>query len=209
MIAAQKNRQPVTQESALSDLYDGELDVVELDRLLQSIAEDGEEARETCERYRVISDVLQGNQPGSAALAPHAFLAGVHARLAAESVPALTPAVASALVRAPAANDAVFRWKLVAGFASLAAVVAVSWGVLGGAPGTAGGVASEPQLALVEAAGLEAAAPVVVNTPQGQVLRDARLEELLAEHRQYGGMSALQMPAGFLRDATYQPAPRR
>ena len=41
------------------------------------------------------------------------------------------------------------------------------------------------------------------------VLRDARLEQLLAEHRQYGGMSALQMPAGFLRDATHTADPQR
>lgn len=50
---------------------------------------------------------------------------------------------------------------------------------------------------------------VLVQTGQGQVLRDARLEELLAEHRQYGGMSALQMPAGFLRNATCDAAPQR
>ena len=52
-------------------------------------------------------------------------------------------------------------------------------------------------------------AAVVVNTSQGPVLRDPRLEQLLAEHRQYGGMSALQMPAGFLRDATHQADSQR
>ena len=36
-----------------------------------------------------------------------------------------------------------------------------------------------------------------------------QLEQLLAEHRQYGGMSALQMPAGFLRDATHQADTQR
>jgi sigma-E factor negative regulatory protein RseA len=50
---------------------------------------------------------------------------------------------------------------------------------------------------------------VVVQTPHGPVLRDPRLEQLLAQHRQYGGMSALQMPAGFLRDATQQADPQR
>jgi sigma-E factor negative regulatory protein RseA len=114
-------------------------------------------------------------------------------------------------VRAPAANDAVFRWKLLAGAASLAAVMAVSWSVLSGAPAGAGGSAG-PQLALMqpapEAAGNLPSA-VLVSTPQGPVIRDARLEQLLAEHRQYGGMSALQMPAGFLRDATFDAAPPR
>jgi sigma-E factor negative regulatory protein RseA len=50
---------------------------------------------------------------------------------------------------------------------------------------------------------------VVVQTTQGQVLRDPRLEQLLAEHRQFGGMSALQAPAGFLRNATYDSSPQR
>ena len=36
------------------------------------------------------------------------------------------------------------------------------------------------------------------------MLRDARLDELLAAHKQFGGISALQMPAGFLRNATFE-----
>ena len=37
---------------------------------------------------------------------------------------------------------------------------------------------------------------------------DEVLEALLAEHRQHGGMSALQMPSGFIRNATYEAAGR-
>lgn len=40
------------------------------------------------------------------------------------------------------------------------------------------------------------------------MIRDPRLDELLAAHRQYGNTTALQMPAGFLRNATFE-APRR
>jgi sigma-E factor negative regulatory protein RseA len=40
------------------------------------------------------------------------------------------------------------------------------------------------------------------------VIRDAQLEALLAEHRQHGGMSALQTPTGFIRNATYDAAGR-
>jgi sigma-E factor negative regulatory protein RseA len=47
-----------------------------------------------------------------------------------------------------------------------------------------------------------------VVTDQGVVLRDPQLEELMAAHRQYGSMSALQMPAGFLRNATYDTPQR-
>ena len=112
---------------------------------------------------------------------------------------------------------AVSIWKLVAGVASLAAVMAVSWTVLSGVPPAAGGT-SGPQLAAVptapEAAERVAAqvttpsTAVVVNTGQGTLIRDARLEELLAEHRQNGSMSALQMPTGFIRNATYDAAGR-
>jgi sigma-E factor negative regulatory protein RseA len=130
----------------------------------------------------------------------------------------LTPVHAPRAVpmRAPAANDSLFRWKLVAGFASLAAVMAVSWSVLSGAPSGAGGaspqLAAAPATAPIPASTVETvAAPstaVVVHTGQGPLIRDARLEELLAEHRQNAGMSALQMPTGFIRNATYDAAGR-
>jgi sigma-E factor negative regulatory protein RseA len=198
--------------SALSALVDGELDALEFEALLLRSAEDGA-TQAAWHRYQVIGEVLRGSAPAVSAVAAPDFLAGVRARL--ESEPLVRPRPASAVVppqvRAPAANDAVFRWKLLAGAASLAAVMAVSWSVLSGAPAGAGGSAG-PQLALMqpapEAAGNLPSA-VLVSTPQGPVIRDARLEQLLAEHRQYGGMSALQMPAGFLRDATFDAAPPR
>ena len=51
------------------------------------------------------------------------------------------------------------------------------------------------------------AAPVVaVADAEGQqvMIRDPRLDELLAAHKQFGSTSALQMPAGFLRNATFE-----
>ena len=205
--------------SDLSALIDGELDAQALDALLQSLAED-EDVRTTCMGYQVIGEVLRGGAPQPSTLPPHAFVAGVRSRLQADRVSSVSPSVSIGLpVRAPAANDAVFRWKMVAGVASLAAVMAVSWSVIGGAPASSGGAAAGPQMALLQSpAGVSLANVVqpadqptalVVNTAQGPVLRDARLEQLLAEHRQYGGMSALQMPAGFLRDATHTADPQR
>ena len=95
--------------------------------------------------------------------------------------------------RGPASNDGNFRWKLVAGVASLAAVSAIAWNASGLlAP------ASVPQLA-------QASSPqIVVTSSQGPVVRDARLEELLAAHRQFGTASALQESSGFLRTATFE-----
>lgn len=214
-----------TDDARLSALLDGELSLAELDDWLLA-AEADTTVHAACQRYQLIGQALRGETVANAPVSPQAFLAGVRARLQEEppAAPAPTLAATSSVpVRAPAANDAVFRWKLVAGFASLAAVMAVSWSVLGTAPGGAGGVAPGPQMALMPSAGQPGVlvvnsaqtvppalpAAVVVNTAQGPVLRDPRLEQLLAEHRQYGGMSALQMPAGFLRDATHQADSQR
>lgn len=212
------------EASSLSALADGEVHGAELDRLLGEHPRQNE-TLEVWHSYQVIGDVLRASAPAVATRSPQDFLAGIHARLQAE--PALTlpqplqtvvhqaPAVVVGHVRAPAANDAVFRWKMVAGLASLAAVMAVSWTVLGTAPSGAGGIeGAGPQLALMETnPGVAAPLPqeptaVVVNTAQGPLIRDAQLEALMAEHRQHGGMSALQMPAGFLRNATYDATGR-
>ncbi|MEY3123908.1 MAG: hypothetical protein RLZZ573_428, partial [Pseudomonadota bacterium] len=40
------------------------------------------------------------------------------------------------------------------------------------------------------------------------MIRDPRLDALMAAHRELGGHSALQMPAGFLRNATYDGSGR-
>ncbi|MBA4256129.1 MAG: anti-sigma factor [Polaromonas sp.] len=192
----------VDRSDALSALVDGEIGAAQIDALLRAQGEQPDRLLATWHSYQVIGDVLRGSAPAAAVMPPPDFLAGVRERLRTE--PKLPEPVSElAQLRAPAANDAVFRWKLLAGVASLAAVVAVSWSVLGGAPSAAGG--GGPQLALQS----PAPAPVLVTTERGTVVRDARLEELMAEHRQHGGMSALQMPAGFLRDATYDAAPKR
>ena len=46
---------------------------------------------------------------------------------------------------------------------------------------------------------------VVVASPQGPMVRDTRLEELMAAHKQLGG-SSLQAPSGFLRNAGFENA---
>lgn len=193
---------------AVSALVDGELSSSELDELLGH-GPDGLAWRSEWQTYHLIGDLLRGSEPAlTARPADEAFAARMSARLREEPRPVLQEAAPAVLVRGAAANDAVFRWKLVAGVASLAAAAAVGWSLvdLGGAQTAIG-----PQIAMGSPAPVvaEAAQPVLVQTPQGQMVRDAQLEQLLSEHRQYGGMSALQMPAGFLRNATYDDAPQR
>lgn len=217
MNAAQLNKQvdPESGDAAwLSALADGEATMAELDELL-GLGQDAVALHSRWHRYQVTSEVLRGSLPHSALRSPKVFLAGVMAGLPEASGAPLKLETVSAVthVRAAAANDAVMRWKWLAGAASVAAVMAVSWGVLRTTPGAVdGGSAAGAQLATAEQDPQRPVAlsePVEVKTEQGTLIRDARLEQLLAEHRQYGGASALQMPAGFLRNATYEAAPQR
>ncbi len=211
-----------SDEVLLSALLDGELSEAELSEWL-SRAPDMMGASLHGQTHQFIGDVLRGQTPVAGSTSASVFLADVQTRLRSESpakaVPTTSflppPAISVVQGRAPAANDAVLRWKLVAGLASLAAVMAVSWSLLATAPAGVGPDAVVPQLALAQpppegagvvrsaASATPVSAPLAVNTRQGVLIRDAELEALMAEHRQHGGVSALQMPAGFLRSATY------
>ena len=140
----------------------------------------------------------------------------------------------------PAANASLFRWKMAAGFASVAAVAAVGWGVMLGSGELSGrqGTAELAQLNPGSVVATTAATPaalyqaspamrdaearsdlplgekaqsstvVAVQGPNAQtvMLRDSRLDELLAAHPQYSSAANLQMPASFLRNASFGTA---
>lgn len=199
----------------LSALVDGQLAGDDLTTALQA-CQQGESALTSWNTYHLIGEVLRSpaTQVHAADLA---FVARLNLRLAQEApgAAAIAPAIAPVVVaevgaaaqaapksvsqvlhhRGQASNDGNFRWKLVAGLASLAAVTAVGWNAAGLLAPAAG-----PQLALASSPTQQ----VVVASPQGPMVRDARLEELLAAHKQLGGASALQLPAGFLRNATFE-----
>ncbi len=192
---------PTTQNHELiSALADGQLAGEDL-RTALALCEADEQTRASWSAYHLIGDVLRS--PGLAPQASDAaFVLRLRARLAQEPVLAaapdravLAPGAAVTVPERQAANDARFSWKLVAGFASLAAVLAVAWNAGSGVLSPA----AAPQLARSEAPSQQ----VLVMSAQGPVVRDARLQELLAEHKQFGGLSALQMPSGFLRNATF------
>lgn len=212
--------------SACSALMDGPVSDQDWDALWEGPSPRSS-ALENWNAYQVVGDALRGGVPLVAVTPPAAFLANFQARLHQE-LPAwlgkpeteMQGGSASHPVhgrQTTAANDAVFRWKMLAMAASISAVMAVSWGVLGTAADD-GALRSGSQLAqvapLAAPAEVVVAEPqsvnssIIVNTGQGPLIRDARLEALLAEHRQYGGMSALQKPAGFLRNATYDSPDR-
>jgi sigma-E factor negative regulatory protein RseA len=201
---------PSMQTSELiSALADGQLGGEDFAAALHACGRD-DSALASWDTYHLIGDALRS--PASRAVsADMAFLARLNQRLAGEALVSPAPdshgnlAGASAgVLHVPvvdvsprhdaAANDGDFRWKLVAGVASLAAVSAIAWNAAGLlAPAAAPQLAQAPVFQ-----------QVVVASPQGPVVRDARLEELLAAHKQLGGTSALQEPSGFLRNATFE-----
>jgi sigma-E factor negative regulatory protein RseA len=180
------------KRETVSALADGELAGEAFARGVELAAGDAA-ARAAWHEYHLIGDVLRSGDLAAGAPAGQ-FLAQLRQRLGEESV-AFQPApaaTATALGVREAAND--FRWKLVAGVASVAAVSAIAWSLVGGA-------ASRPEAPQL-AAGSPPAGTVLAATKQGVMIRDPHLDELLAAHRQLGG-AALVAPAGYLRNATF------
>jgi sigma-E factor negative regulatory protein RseA len=182
----------------ISALADGQLRGDAFSRGVELAVEDPS-ARDAWQTYHLIGDVLRSAEL-AASSRPDAFVSRLRARLGEEpqpSVAGIEVSVPAPLQAAPAANDGSFRWKVAAGVASLAAVAAVGWTVVGvGKPAEPAQIAATPD------------GTVLAGSQQGPMIRDARLDELLAAHRQLGGASALQTPAGFLRNATFDGAGR-
>jgi sigma-E factor negative regulatory protein RseA len=188
-----------TQEM-VSALADGELRGDAFARAVEVAARDSD-ARDAWHTYHLIGDVLRSGELARVTV-PDRFLTRLQARLVQEQQPATGPAVAPTAVQLAvktpghqrvAANDGNFRWKALAGVTSLTAIGALAWG-LSGAPATP----DSARLARAEGPA------VLANTQRGTMIRDARLDELLAAHRQMGGASVLPAPAGSLRNAAFE-----
>lgn len=150
--------------------------------------------------YHLIGDVLRSPDLLVARRAAP-FLTRLQSQLAQETIqpvvqtddlptPPITPPAATQV----AANDFIFRWKMLAGMTSMGAVAVMLWAV----------VVPTASINFQLVQNQLPTEDVLVASPQGTIVRDARLEELLAAHKQVGGNSALQMPSGFLRNATFE-----
>ncbi len=196
----------------VSALADGELRGEDFQRAL-ALLENSDEAKSQWLSYHVLGDVLRCPDI-LVSDDSQAFAARVCSRL--DSADDATPSVevlhghrdAGIAGVAAGANDPSWRWKRLAGYAALVALGAAGW-QLAQDPVASG------QLARSEDAITAAAVPTAPTPPgnasaQPQVMvRDARLDELMAAHKQYGGATALQAPSGFLRNATFESQGRR
>lgn len=226
--------QAAVQCAQLSALADGQLQGDAFDDALALLDADAQ-ARATWHTFHVVADVLRSTEL-AACHKDAVFLARLKTTLQRE--PCLEPSKPSidagsesgqitsiavshleprkAAARIGSANEPIFRWKWVAGLSSVAAALAISWNLVGGVAGSSG-AAPEVQLAQVatlapvsmQAAGLaQAGNDVADNAANNLMLRNPQLDALIAAHSQLGGSSALQMPSGFLRSATFNGAAR-
>lgn len=182
-----------------------------LDAVLQAMQ--APDARDCWHTYQIIGDVLRAPEL-AACCADADFAARLSQRLQHEPrEPADAPFLPTPpVMERDAANDGVFRWKLVAGLASFMAVAAMGWGLwsgLGpdaaqqqwaGSGGQAQAVAeatpaTPPQPQLAPAPQLAANGPVLI-------IRDPELDQFLQAHGQASGLSTLS--GGFLRNATFE-----
>lgn len=175
-------------QELISALADGQLHGEAFARGVQAAA--AAEGREAWCAYHVVGEVLRSGR-AHAGTPTEVFLARLQRRLQAEQL-VLQPAASAAIVRPARASANDTMWKLAAGVASFAAVAAVGWNLWGAAP------AASPQPQVAAAA---ASAPVL--EANAAIARDARLDMLLAAHRQFAGVTALGT-SGFLRNATFE-----
>lgn len=213
-------QETVNDEDWVSALADGQ---VQGDAFAQGLAHmaQSEDARATWHAYHVIGDVLRaGDEIDSRG--DHAFLQRLRAGLAQEAPAIRTTDTINKIAASPIseragglkhleklpANDARFRWTL---WGSAASVVLVSLGAWQAVTGGADHAAS-PSLAQANATGQVLASAVPVSSAMMAanemapmvMVRDPQLDALLAAHQQFGGTSALQMPTGFIRNATFE-----
>lgn len=191
------------QKTQISDLADGQLRGAAFADAM-ALLDANSQARAFWQGLHVAGDVLRGEASANPAnvVKDMAFLDTFRANLAKE--PRLRPRVASIapVTAMPVANDSFFNWKWVGGLSAVAAAVVLSWNLVGTtvtAPNGSGAqlAQSAQSLPVIQAA------PVATQTSAGVMLRSPQLDALIAAHNQAGGSSALQMPSGFLRSATF------
>ncbi len=214
----------------VSAMADSQLDG---ETFTRTVAELGarDELRDTWRTYHLVGEVLRTGRHHPCC-DPDAFMARLRGRLASESAARpMQPEqalIGDAGPKVEAANEPVFRWKLVAGLASVAAAAVIGWHWIGAAnsalPGTQLLALPQPpqsqpaaiavdnllpaqsgQLVPVTAQAARVI-PVGSDETSAVMMRNLRLDAFLEAHRQAAGAS--QMPASFLRDATFEVSPR-
>ena len=198
--------------AVLSALADGEADATGAATASARWRDDAA-LRERWHSYQLIGDVLRSDElAGRGGDAD--FLRRLRVQLEREPV-VLAPATVPA-VPAPARAKLLRRWgapaAVAAGFVMVAGALTITRlpqqqaTPLQAQMAAAVPVTPAPVLAVPAAPVLAEARPQRVESASGVLLRDARLDQYLLAHKEFGGSSALGASSGFLRSATFEGA---
>ena len=206
------------QLEELSAFADGQLD---FDAAVKVAAKwrDCEGARKAWHTYHLIGDVLRSDELAASGARDEPFLQALRTRLAQEPV-VLAPTASAELGEQERADMPAIavaggirssrrrRWgppaAVAAGFMVVAGALVVTRVDEPVSPDATIAVATP----VVSPEPVRAVAAEPVLMVNGELVRDARLDRYLAAHKQFGGNTALGVPSGFLRSATYE-APSR
>lgn len=224
--------QSMKSAERVSALVDGQLQGDEFVQALVDLASNSE-ARENWDTFHLLGEVMRSGEHQVHAHDAD-FVLRLRQRLVQNTIEII--AIPAVEIRAGGSNKSQLSsanespWRRVAGFASIALAGVLAWQGLHWA--SSADPSATPQLAQQNAAPSVQAASFIAladvsSTTAGQplirsdgssalalaseapvMIRDPQLDALLAAHRQFGGTSALQMPAGFLRRASFEEGPR-
>lgn len=206
------NPENLTANEQISALVDGQLSGEAVTLAVQALTQDPQ-ARADWHVYHLVGDVLRSQELSWVCTKEVDFLSRLRSRLQDEATPSLPGLVMDSVTSyavndmltslngyaKEAANDASLRWKWVAGLASLALACVLGWSLVG----EVGTQSSSAQLAHAPLPTVQTQAASVSDESVPILIRDPRLDQLLQAHQQFGGTSALQMPSGFVRNATF------
>lgn len=178
----------------ISALVDGQLRGEEFFEAMASLASQPQDER-AWQMYHLIGDVLRSEELAGGAHGRD-FLSRLEKKLAQEPVRTASASTQVFHAQGTSANAGAWRW--ISGVAVTVLVSVAGWGVWNS-------TSDGQQLASTRGVPVIAQMEVAAGSAEGPVmLRDPELDALMAAHQQLGGHSALQMPSGFLRNATFE-----
>lgn len=192
----------------LSAFVDGEMsgDEQHLNAILSGLDQEG---RAAWSSYHLIGDVLRSDDLAMSPAASQSFMAGFAARFEAEPhvlAPAALPAASqqSATHNGRVSRILALRRRVVPSLAVAAAAATLTWIVMPQMRGA--GMAGAPQIASVQSSGVQRvamnSAPVQTAAVQdGNIIRDARLDEYLEAHQQFAQQPVMTDSMPFIRSA--------
>ncbi|QBQ97107.1 sigma-E factor negative regulatory protein [Paraburkholderia pallida] len=194
----------------LSAFVDGEMagDEQHLNTIFSGLDQEG---RMAWSSYHLIGDVLRSDDLAMSPAASQSFMAGFAARFEAEPhvlAPAALPAASgqAATHNGRVSRILALRRRVVPSLAVAAAAATLTWIVMPQMRGV--GMAGAPQIASVQSAGDNVqrvamnTAPVQTAAVQdGNIIRDARLDEYLEAHQQFAQQPVMSDSMPYIRSA--------